>query len=177
LLDVPGEYTDRIVTITGQYKTKGRGFLVGEVISIYIRLWTDNKQTYQYLKQIIGVTDNSVVIENAEVPSFYGKDISKSLEKRYQDIPTAVLLPRFDDYNNAITLTGDVIFTKEGNLDFGPPLKMMIIEDPNIKNPRGAEIAPAYVKYQIDASKRSEFFTNIALSLTLFGLFLANRKK
>jgi hypothetical protein len=116
-----------------------------------------------------------VVIENSESPDSYRRDITKALESG--DISQSFVNPglltviRFDDKNQTFVMQGDIIFTKEGKLTFGMPLKPIL--DSYRMKIEGITISPSYVRDQIQANRWISLLTFVSVGIALLSLFIA----
>ncbi|MCJ7808613.1 MAG: hypothetical protein MUP73_07990, partial [Dehalococcoidia bacterium] len=142
------------VSIIGQFKTGGEGFLVGEIINISALLYFKDKELYENLKNFTGPTGPKIVfVENSENPEHAFRDVSDAIKKGSTDEaftnPGTLEMVRFYDDKQHMVLDGNVVFTKEGQLTLGMPLKP-ILNRHNIRIEEiGISIAPHHIRYQI----------------------------
>ncbi len=160
-----------------QFKTTGAGFLAGEKIIIHIVLRVDSNE-YANWKTIFDSNHNTVTIANSESPELYDRDLSSfcSIDSTFQNAGSLNI--KSDDYNHAFCMDGVVVFTNEGPIEFGSPMKELFSvygAELKIKSPN---IAPRFIKYQVDLNRRTAFLQNIGVMLAFFMLYIAiSRKK
>jgi|LGOV01.1.fsa_nt_gb hypothetical protein len=170
-----------LVAITGEYKTEGEGFVVGERITICAAIFV-NEYDFKELKIWYESTGSPrlMFIENSENPEESGNDICENFEHRNFDdcyVNKGTLdIVKFRDQSQTIMVKGDVIFTKEGKLSFttanenNDPIGFLLNKY-GIKE-TGVYVAPRYVKYQIEANKRMESLSCITVAIAFLALFL-----
>ena len=163
--------------LQGQYKTVGKGFIVGQRITISALMYLRELETYRQLKEMMSQGASFVAIENSESPDSYRLDITKALESG--DINQSFVnngfltVDNFSDKTQTFLMHGDVVFTKEGQLTFGMPLKP-ILNSYRMKI-EGIPISPSYVHDQIQANRWMAFLTFVSIGIALISLFIALR--
>ena len=164
------------VSIIGQFKTSGDGFLVGEIINISALLYFKNKELYENLKNFAGPTGPKIVfIENSESPEHAYRDVSDAIKKGSMNEaftnPGTLRIVQFYDDKQHMVLDGNVVFTKEGQLTLGMPLKP-ILDSYNLRI-EGISIASHHIRHQIRLNRLIVLLSFIAISGVLFSLFLS----
>jgi hypothetical protein len=164
--------------IDGQYKTVGAGFLVGKKINVSALVYLNDKQVYTNLRNMMQVA-NFVAVENSEAPQDANRDISGAIQegdinKAFTN-PGTVKMIKFYDDKQTIALEGDVVFTKEGVIEFGMPLKP-ILQGYNIEI-QGIPIEPASAKFQIDLNRTVLLLTFVTIGVAFISLFFGLYKK
>jgi hypothetical protein len=160
-------------SISGQYKTVGKGFCVGKRITISALLYLGDRQLYDQIRNL-PEGFHHVFIENSESPEDAERDISEAIREGNQHKaftnPGTVRMVKFYDDKKTIVLEGDVIFTKEGVIAFGLPLKNLVLDRYKITI-KGMPVEPASTKYQIDLNRTVLLLTFITLSVAFLSLF------
>lgn len=164
--------------ISGQYKTIGKGFFVGKRITISALLYLQDRQLYDQIKNLAKDLDR-VVIENSEAPEDAERDISEAvgegnIDKAFTN-PGTVRMVKFYDDKQTIVLEGDVVFTKEGVIAFGQPLKGVL--DSYGITIQGMPVEPASTKYQIDLNRTVLLLTFLTISVACLSVFFGFSKK
>ncbi len=159
--------------IVGQYKTVGEGFFVGKRITISALLYLQDNQLYKDLRDFTG--PKIVFIEGSENPDDSERDISEAIKagnltSAFTNIGTIEMI-EFYDSEQTVVLEGDVIFTKEGDVSFGPLLSS-ILDWYNLEI-EGISIAPSYVKHEIDTNRTILLLAFIAPAAVFLSLFFA----
>lgn len=164
------------VSIIGQFKTGGDGFLVGEKINISALLYFKDKELYENLKNFAGPTGPKIVfVENSEDPEHAYRDVSNAIKKGSMEEsftnPGTLKMVQFYDDKQHMVLDGNVVFTKEGQLTLGMPLKP-IFDNYNLRI-EGISIASHHIRHQIRLNRLIVLLSFIAISGVLFSLFLS----
>jgi hypothetical protein len=163
-------------SIIGQFKTSGDGFLVGEEINISALLYFRDKKLYEDVKKLTGHTGPKIVIvENSENPEHAYKDVSNAIKKGNMNEsftnPGMLKIVQFYDDKQHMVLDGNVVFTKEGQLTLGMPLKP-ILDRYNLRI-EGISIAPCHIRHQIRLNRLIVLLSFIAISGVFISLFLS----
>lgn len=158
--------------IGSQYKTGGKGFFVGEKITISALLHLKDKQQYEQFKNLPEPVKR-VFIENSEDPGDAFKDVSGAIQegdvnKTFTN-PGTIKMVKFYDDKQTIALEGDIVFTKEGVIEFGMPLKP-ILQSYHIQI-KGMPVEPASTKHQIDLNRTVLLLTFITIAVAFISLF------
>ena len=175
----PADQTSNVINIPafihGQYKTVGKAFVVGRPIRISALMYLRDTQQYQQLKAMMSNGSLFVIIENSESPDSYSRDITDSLRtgeiNKYFTNPGFITANTFNDKNQTLLMEGDVIFTKEGQLTFGMPLKPIL--DSYHMKVEGVTIAPSYAEDQIQANRLAVLLASVSAGASLISLFIA----
>ena len=165
-------HLETLAIIMGQFTTKGEGFFVGKKVAISFMLYLKNKDEYNNMKTMA----QFVPVNNAIEPKAYRRDIQSQI--RNGDFegsflnPGLLKLTKTIDDKQILIYEGEVIFKKEGDFKFGLPLEAIMInyrmkiDDINI--------APAHVKYVIDANKIALLLSFVSASVASLSLFLGS---
>jgi len=164
--------------IDGQYKTVGPGFFVGKKINVSALVYLNDKQVYSDLRNMLQQAD-FVAVENSEAPEDANRDISVAIQEGDMNNaftnPGTVRMVKFYDDKQIVVLEGDVVFTKEGIIQFGMPLKP-ILQSYNIQI-QGMPVEPASAKHQIDLNRTVLLLTFITIAVALVSLFFVLYKR
>ena len=162
--------------IIGQFKTSGDGFLVGEEINISALLYFKDKGLYEKLKSFTGPTGPKIVfVENSENPEHAYRDVSNAIKKGNMEEsftnPGTLEMVQFYDDKQYMLLEGNVVFTKEGQITLGLPLKP-ILDSYNLRI-EGIGIASHHIRHQIRLNRLIVLLSFIAISGIFLSLFLS----
>lgn len=161
------------VNIIGQFKTSGDGFLVGEEINISALLYFKDKGLYENLKNFTG--PKIVFVENSENPEHAYRDVSNAIKKGSMEEsftnPGTLEMVQFYDDKQYMVLEGNVVFTKEGQITLGLPLKP-ILDSYNLRI-EGIGIASHHIRHQIRLNRLIVLLSFIAISVIFLSLFLS----
>jgi hypothetical protein len=164
--------------IEGQYKTVGEGFFVGKEINVSALLYLRDKNLYDYFKSMPEGA-RVVIVNNSEDPTEARKDISEPIQEGNKDKafvnPGTLKMVKFYDGNQTIVLNGNVVFTKEGVIEFGQPLGP-ILQSYNVQI-QGMPVEPASTKYEIDLNRTVLLLTFITIAVAFIALFFGLYKK
>jgi len=159
--------------VIGQYKTKGEGFLVGKKINVSGLVYLRNVETYQQFKATFK-EPGVVTVENSEDAEASERDISKVIESGdMTDVftnPGILRIKRFNDDKTTFVFEGDVVFTKEGEIAFGPPISA-ILRNYGIRI-KGVNIAPSYIRHELYWTRVVVFLTFVTIAVAFLSLFL-----
>jgi hypothetical protein len=163
-------------SIIGQYKTRGEGFVVGKKITVSALLYLRDNNLYQQVKAL-AQGPGFVIIENSEAPETSDRDISDVIGSgelgRAFTNPGVLRIVNCHDDKQTIVLQGDVVFTKEGQIEFGLPLQP-ILRSHGIRI-QGINIAPSYVRHEIYWAKVVGFLAFVAIAVAFLSLFFGFR--
>lgn len=156
----------------------GQGFFVGKKINVSALLYFKDKQLYDQLKNMLNQA-NFVIVENSESTEDAYRDISDGIKegnttKAFTNPGFIRMIQSYDD-KQTIALDGNVVFTKEGIIEFGMPLKPIM---QNYKlTIQGMPVEPASTKYEIDLNRTVLLLTFITIAVAFIALFFGLYKK
>jgi len=169
MIQADDKHLDAAAIVRGQFTTVGEGFFVGKKVNICLMLYLKDDKNYNSFKKIatmLGV-QNSINIDDS------GRDWRSEirdgeLEKAFVN-PGLIRLTNWYDDKKILIYEGDIIFKKEGEISFAPPLNFIRIE--------GVNVASEHVKYQIDSNRVALLISFIAASMGFLSLFFSLHKK
>jgi hypothetical protein len=166
------------LSIIGQYKTIGEGFVVGKRISVSALLYLRDTRLYQQFKAYTK-EPGVVVVENSEAPEDSKKDISDEIkEGSLGDVftnPGILRIVKCHDDKQTIVLQGDVVFTREGRMELGMPLRPLLQSHGIQIQGMSIAVAPSYVRHEIYWTRVVTFLTFVTIAVSFLSLFFALR--
>lgn len=160
--------------LSGEMKSQDAGFFVGDLISINLLLRLD-EQDYYWFKNAIDAFQMAIV-DNAEDPSTYYKDISQQInEGNFTGAfiqPGMLKMTKWFDNQTTILLEGDVVFTKEGSvtLSFQSAQPLSLIANKYNLSIEEFNIGPSYVKYQVHLEKSTVALAWLAMAFSALAI-------